>query len=171
MPLNRGDDSGRTLVAMRRRCPRPLSRGGRISFLFYIYFGTLITGRLIEAALWRFICIKWEWIWHEEFQQIWAAVLALGQAMRVYDFQSGGPEFIPALTARWMIFLGSPAWVQLVCYSLGCRHSEPSVYNGLCDTCAGFNAGYWFYSDQLGFLGCRKLPPLCPGIIRLRKGI
>ena len=38
------------LVAMRRRCLRPLSRGGRISFLFYIYFMTLITGRLIEAA-------------------------------------------------------------------------------------------------------------------------
>ena len=50
MPLNRGDNSGRTLVAMRRRRSLPLSRGGRVSFLFYIYFGTLITGRLIEAA-------------------------------------------------------------------------------------------------------------------------
>ena len=30
--------------------------------------------------------------------------MALRQAMRAYDVQSGGPEFIPALTARWMIF-------------------------------------------------------------------
>ena len=47
---NRGDNNGRTLVGRGKRCPRPLSRGGRFPFLFYIYFGTLISGRLIEAT-------------------------------------------------------------------------------------------------------------------------
>ena len=47
---NRGDNNGRTLVGRGKRCPRPFSIGGRFPFLFYIYFGTLISGRLVEAT-------------------------------------------------------------------------------------------------------------------------
>ena len=55
VPLNGGENNGRIHFGMVKRWPRP-NRGGRLTevqfpILFFNYFGTLITGRVIGDRL------------------------------------------------------------------------------------------------------------------------